>query len=346
MEWEAYFHALRNTNRTDDYDYPANFSITQYSVNQNEGGAMHYQGELDPSTTDFGLSQDYSGNTVSTTQAAENLKKQLKDYLTNHQDDRLQNILDDLNQQIFQSQALSGLNASLIMQAQALQLKVDASSNNPYFVLTQAIAPIVGTHNTVAPTPNSYYNPIRAGFMKLAFMLIDRYGQKRAISLDKLICAQSLTPTFQGTEEQNSIHLPPRIAQPSRLIFRWLAAVGEELQEMNAYPATTLVCGWILPSHLRESLFLYDQQGKALATMFLNGDQSKIIWQSAPGDNTTTNQSVETIFQYQDPSLVPWSKHCIKELLATLKLFGVLLTVCTTRLMHKILKQVITYWYS
>lgn len=304
MEWSTQLHPMCDTNQEGKlHSYPSSFFTNLYSIGPDTGGAIDYQGTLDPGTIDFGAGQIYQGSALLSTSAAQGLKKQLTDYLAHHKDDTLQSIVEDLEQNIFQSQALSGFNASLIMQAQALQLQVKAQPDSEDQPVTDALAPVIGTHNTVAPVASSTYNPIRAGFMKLSFDLVDTYGQKRKVFLNKLVCADSLTTTFQETTEPGIVYLPPRIAQPTRLIFRWLAAIGDTLQEMNAHPATTPVCGWILPNHLNEGLFFYDQQGKALGTMFLSGDQSTIEWQSAPGDNSTINQPVEVVFKYQNPQL-------------------------------------------
>jgi hypothetical protein len=55
--------------------------------------------------------------------------------------------------------------------------------------------------------------------------------------------------------------------------FRW----RDEL-EMNDHPATTPICGWILPNNLDGSLMVYDQGGQTLGYF----DQDK-AWCSAPG---------------------------------------------------------------
>jgi hypothetical protein len=76
------------------------------------------------------------------------------------------------------------------------------------------------------------------------------------------------------------ISLPPRLVQPARINFRWLSAIEGE-QEMNSHPATTPICGWILPNNLDNSLAIYDSQGKALGSI-----NQLAQWQAAPGENT------------------------------------------------------------
>jgi hypothetical protein len=75
------------------------------------------------------------------------------------------------------------------------------------------------------------------------------------------------------------VTLPPRLVQPARLNFRWLSASQGE-QEMNTHPATTPICGWILPNNLDNSLAIYDNQGKALGSI-----NQQARWDSAPGSD-------------------------------------------------------------
>ena len=71
--------------------------------------------------------------------------------------------------------------------------------------------------------------------------------------------------------------LPPRLVQPARLNFRWLSASRDD-QEMNDHPATTPVCGWLLPNNLDDSLMIYDNRGRALGSI-----DEGARWRPAPG---------------------------------------------------------------
>ncbi|MDX2361884.1 MAG: hypothetical protein QNK23_13830 [Crocinitomicaceae bacterium] len=304
MEWTVNFVPLFDTNPNHSLqDYPSNFFTSNYSVDPDTGGNITYVGSLDPSTIDFSNAQKYTGSRVISNSAAEGLKKQLSDYLDDKTDATLEQILDDLNSNIYLSQSLSGINDVLIMQDQTLQLNVAVGEDNPYGDITNALSGITGGKFAVAPNPNGFFNPIRAGFYQIEFTLLDKYGQKRTVELDKTICADSVTTKFNGNVIPDVIYAPARISQSSRLLFRWLSATGPLYQEMNAHPVTTPICGWIMPNHLDGSMFFYNQLGHALGTMFLNGNQSEIMWQSAPGDNETVNQTVEEIFAYQNENL-------------------------------------------
>lgn len=188
------------------------------------------------------------------------------------------------------------------MRQQSLQLRVKGGGQ-AYDWLTQMIERIVGDMNNVSPEFDSFYNPIRAGSMTFSLQLIDVYGQKRQVDITKLIRAASMTPDAQSPLAPSAIYMPPRLTQPSRLLFRWLAANSPGLDEMNAHPATSPICGWLLPNHLQGNFFIYNRQGAPLGSLRLNGAQTQVIWEPAPGNMATLHESIESVFQDENPHL-------------------------------------------
>jgi hypothetical protein len=73
---------------------------------------------------------------------------------------------------------------------------------------------------------------------------------------------------------------------------------------MNSHPATTPICGWILPNNLDHNLAIYDNQGKALGSIYCVNKQAK--WEAAPGDNLPL-----AINDIQDSHLQLLVKHII-----------------------------------
>ena len=94
----------------------------------------------------------------------------------------------------------------------------------------------------------------------------------------------SATRDMAIAESDDLLRLTPRLAQPARLDFRWLAAGSEESRksdlEMNDHPASSPICGWLLPNNLDNSLAVYDAAGRALGSVTIDPDQP---WQPAPG---------------------------------------------------------------
>jgi hypothetical protein len=94
------------------------------------------------------------------------------------------------------------------------------------------------------------------------------------------VTSQPLTAATDST----LVSLPPRLVQPARVNFRWLAADKNE-QEMNDHPATTPICGWVLVNHLDDSVMFYDNRGRALGSLVKKyaGARPVIVWLPAPG---------------------------------------------------------------
>lgn len=303
-EWNVRYQPLESTEVNGELqNYTINMVIDNYAIDQNAGGALNYKGKLDPKTINFSKSNKYRGSAIASTSAAAGFKRQLQDYLADHEDEVLDEIVNELGQGIFATQALNGLNSQLIMQQQSMQLNIKATKKNPYYALTQLVAQLAATANKVSPITQGYYNPIRAGYLQFDVTTIDIYGQRRAVTITKLICSESLTTRFHGDVNPGIVYMPARLAQPASLNFRWLAGVGDEIQEMNSHPATSPVCGWLLPNHLNGSLMIYNEQGHAMGTVFLNGTETAVMWQSAPGNNQTINQPVQQVMALANPHL-------------------------------------------
>jgi len=182
------------------------------------------------------------------------------------------------------AQSLSGFNEALLMQKQTFQLPVgDPLGFADYQPFTDAVRDVVGRSNRTAPQPHTGFNPIRTGVLKInQLRLVDTFGQVQTLNLqeNQVITTDVMTsPT-----NPHLTTLPPRIVQPARLNFRWLA--GEDdfaLQEsddpeMNSHPVSTPICGWLLPNNLDNSLMVYDAQGRALGSLNRGGR-----WEPAPG---------------------------------------------------------------
>lgn len=303
-EWTAQYYPLENTEVNNTLqDYSPTLFNDNYSIDQNAGGALNYVGPLDPKKINFTNSQNYKGSALISTSSALAFRRQLEDYLARHEDGTLEEIVEELKHGVFATQALNGFNGLLLQQQQSMQLNIKVTKQNPYWSITEAVGQLAKGANKVSPVPNGYYNPIRAGYMQFSLRTIDMYGQKRDINITKTVCSDALTTWYNKTIENGIVYMPARIAQPASLVFRWLAGVGDEIQEMNSHPATTPVCGWLLPNHLNGSLMIYNAQGHAMGTLFLNGNETAVMWQSAPGDNLTINQPVQTVLALQNPHL-------------------------------------------
>jgi hypothetical protein len=129
-----------------------------------------------------------------------------------------------------------------------------------------------------SPLTGFDFSPIRVGGLKITDLrLVDTFGQVNVV-LDtnnsrEIVTSQPLTlpSAFANVLSSHPIYLPPRLAQPARLNFRWLSATRPQGtrsrqpdQEMNDTLATKPICGWVLPNNLDNSLTIYDDEGNAL----------------------------------------------------------------------------------
>ncbi|WP_460112228.1 hypothetical protein [Streptomyces platensis] len=292
-------------------DYDTTVINANFRLDQDAGGTLNYapSGDpgsitVDPASAEF--PQQYTGSGNLTTTPAQHLTQALTDHLATHSDTTLSAILSELTSGAgFVVTSLNGLTDALTMRQRGVQLGVRVPNGSDYQDLTQTVAPIIGdAPQAGGPGFGSHFNPLRAGYLKLSLTLVDVFGRKRAVQIPQLTCAQSMTTVSNGKNVPSVACLPPRIAQPSRLAFHWLATDGTGTEEMTGNPAVSPVCGWLMPSHLDDSLALYDQQGRQLGTLFLtHGDNAPVGWQPAPGNASTLGQDLATTMAYQNPQL-------------------------------------------
>jgi hypothetical protein len=195
----------------------------------------------------------------------------------------------------FLSQVLSGFNDALLMHKQTMQLPIaDPLGFQGYRDFAARVRRCIEGENKSAPQPLDDFNPIRAGALNIQHLrLIDTFGRvkelfsRRNPKNTKIIPSE---PLRDPANEKVHATLPPRLVQPARLSFRWLAAdPGSQAQrEMSTHPATHPICGWLLPNLLDKSILVYDQAGNPLGSITVGGSR----WQSAPGSRRVTLKEI------------------------------------------------------
>lgn len=203
----------------------------------------------------------------------------------------------------FLSQVLTGFNDELLMHKQTIQLPIEdplafsTDEKDVYYQFTQSVKGLVGEEIYTAPEPTNQFNPIRSGAMKLMHLrLIDTFGQVKDFNREGSLTfdQEIITPQRLTIDSEPAwIWMPPRLAQPAQMHFRWLSA---EENSSNSTP----ICGWVLPNNLQKSLAVYDQQGKALGSIIQR--QDKIQWEPTPGRNRYVdeieNQHLRKVVQH------------------------------------------------
>lgn len=193
-----------------------------------------------------------------------------------------------MQNKVFLSQALSGFNDALLMHKQTMQLPIaDPLGFEAYQDFAVQVKVLIGGENKSAPQPLNDFNPIRTGSMSILHLrLVDTFGR---VSDDLNAGRQMVTTELMRDPEYgyDRVMLPPRLVQPARLNFRWLAAESEPTQhrETNAHPATHPICGWLVPNNLDNSIMVYDQAGAACGAIMA---EQTPHWQPAPGPRPKT----------------------------------------------------------
>lgn len=293
LEWSVELFPRQEQNNLDpeNRDYHSDFITTNYQL---EEGAVDLT--LRPGQEEYEKAASiYSGGSLLTPHAKLQLQKQIKDYLKRQPlqnppekdpvGDALRKVSEKLNASGFHAmaQTLNGFNEVLLMSKQTLQLPIaDPLGFDDARPFTEAVRKAVGNQSRSAPQPLNDFNPIRAGVLKiLDLRLVDTFGRTQTLAIkDERVIA---TEALSAPGAPHLISLPPRLVQPTRLNFRWLSADRGDVTtadepEMNAHPATTPVCGWLIPNNLDNSLMVYDNAGQPLGSI-----NSQCEWESAPG---------------------------------------------------------------
>jgi len=135
----------------------------------------------------------------------------------------------------------------------------------------------VGDFHPASPLPDSPFHPIRSGDLVFERLrMIDRYGRTNTWQPTTIRTGKAMRPDGSGSFDRAV--LPVRFAQPARLNFRWLSAADGDI-ETNAHPATSPVCGWLVPNALDGSVLVYARSGDLLGSVVHGG-----VWTPAPAD--------------------------------------------------------------
>jgi hypothetical protein len=180
------------------------------------------------------------------------------------------------------SQSLSGFNEALLQTRQCFQLPVaDPLAFDEYRAFTDAqVRAAVARAGRTAPQPALGFHPLRAGAVDLRRVrLLDTFGQVLEIDTHEITRAAGLHDAGGPTR----LALAPRIGQPARLDFRWLASKDGHV-EASGLAGASPICGWVTPSFLDEALVVHDADGRALGQLTLHPDHA---WRSLPGDART-----------------------------------------------------------
>ena len=124
----------------------------------------------------------------------------------------------------------------------------------------------IGNQKHTSPQSSDLYQPIRAGKCELTELrIVDAFGQIRQWnqSTDNTYISETLVNETKANDSDAApaFLLSPRLAQPSRLLFRWLAANEKDQVESTQAPHTTPIFGWLVLNRVDETIMVFAQDG-------------------------------------------------------------------------------------
>lgn len=160
-------------------------------------------------------------------------------------------------------QSIGGFTEALLLRDSALQLpplKADSAE------IDEATRQLIGDQYAVAPLvehlDKDRFFPIRSGHLVLRRLwVVDTFGRVRRVLDDDKDASVCTSHSLAVAGSPQLMRLPPRLAQPARLLLRWLSADKEE-QEFLGDIATQPICGWIIHNRLDRSLLVCDASGQ------------------------------------------------------------------------------------
>jgi len=260
----------------------------------------------------------YTGRTVITPQAPDQLATKIEEYLRTHPESPYYQQLEDAYEVIrnlqMLSQNMSGFAYSLTQRRETLQMPVI-----DYFdeKLGQKVAAAIGAQNQFSPLPDNGYSPLRGGHARIVRLwVVDSFGQAQRVIDEGQTYNPVLSKPLVTAGNPALIQLVPRIVQPGRLDMDWIDGTSNDGRQSTSDPATSPICGWIVPNYFDNSIMVYNSVGGPIgALQLLDGafgdNGSGVRWLETPG----TDSAVGAQPSLDNPDLNPHLKGFINGIL-------------------------------
>jgi hypothetical protein len=154
-----------------------------------------------------------------------------------------------------------------------------------------------GPDGQVRPAPESVATSLRnAGLPRLIASgtlrltrarLIDTFGRFRDLRTDRVTLPTALSA--RSSSGANALAMPPRLALPSRLMWRFIDPADEtgqreaRLDQANRSRTINPVAGFILPDFIDESIEFFDQDGTPLGEVLHDPVTGGVTWEGGVG---------------------------------------------------------------
>jgi hypothetical protein len=279
----------------------------------------------------------YSGAVVLSKKPFVSLTEQINLYLTefpgDEADTELGNARDYLTGRKVMSQALDTFSSAQTLRTTIPQIPVQNLVVSPDLITKPIASAATATpgdnwydtgFNALSPISTgslSLYNygPLRAGFAELLQLsIVDTFGQVMNLTTATttnsgalaMTVAADLSPVAGDTANAGKAYLPPRVLAPSRVDAQWLSASYDssvagftaDFAETNDHPATSPVCGWIVPNHLDVSLAFYDADGSPIGSFGIEHGAS--VYRTWAGNTANPSSDLDTDLGTESAPLV------------------------------------------
>ncbi len=204
------------------------------------------------------------------------------------------------------AQPLSGLTDRLLQRQTPIEIPFRARTliadevGTEAFDRAQRWSKLTREARDVFPDPDLDFQPLRSGSLALRKLwFADAFGRLMKVEeaatgddgatpIDELLAvAENLRPPDRLRKE-GAVLLPPRICQPSRVMFRWIDAAHETIgpySEITETAPRSLIAGWLVPDRASDGLWVFDDRGSPLGEIVLvgSGEGARCRWDDAPG---------------------------------------------------------------
>jgi hypothetical protein len=292
LHYEVEMQPVQNLQTTGEY--LRDFVLDNFSWSSN---GLDLSADASPA----GGNELFAGTMLLSADAQVDLWQGIQSYLTQtgNTDPDFAALLESIASMPLMAQELSGFNESLLMRQQSLQMRVDDPLANPFDMdFVQTIRNAVGNAGDYSPEVNHSFNPIRAGALRISRLrIVDAFGRfADNHAPEDMYFSATLTPPPSFNLPADTMLLPPRLSQPSRLLFRWLSA-DTGTMESNSHPATSPVLGWVLPDFADRSILIFSADGTPLGELALSASADSVLWFSAPGGRFPVGTSLQAVFE-------------------------------------------------
>jgi hypothetical protein len=265
-----------------------------------DADAVDYVYPLPAKFTTGGL-VEYQGAVVLSKTPTVSLEQQIERYIAEYPNDIADPELDKAHGRLagrrIMSQALDTFSLEQTLRTTIPQIPVVDLVKRPDRVTTEIAKAATavpgdswytGAFNSLTATSKGrgvlyVFGPLRAGFLEIrALRIVDAFGQlmdlqtatRTSSGALKITPSTPMSPVAGDEANAEKAYLRPRTLAPCRVDAHWLSAthndevpeVTDDFVEMNDHPATSPVCGWIVPNHLEVSLAFYNADGAPIGS--------------------------------------------------------------------------------